>query len=157
MREEFRVAKIWIEEIEITKRLVYSVILHLFILLRIWKLSMKSVLFNFDFELMLLFTEYFRIFQERFRSSLLHYWYMDGILTVARACPETQLDYSNYSAMGYLQDSWRNFKNHISEIHSIQSNSSSCCTWRDPHYGRYFHIMNENKCTIFVRTMRLSA
>jgi hypothetical protein len=30
------------------------------------------------------------------------------------------------SAMGYLQDFLKNFKNHISEIHSIQSNSSSC-------------------------------
>jgi hypothetical protein len=47
---------------------------------------------------MLLFTEYFKIVLERFRSSLLHYryMYMDGILTVVRACPETQLDYSNY-------------------------------------------------------------
>jgi hypothetical protein len=80
---------------EITKRLVYSVILRLFIVLRILKLSMRSVLFNFNFELMLLFTEYFKIVLERFRSSLLHYRYTGGILTVARACPETQLDYSN--------------------------------------------------------------
>ena len=86
---------IWIEENEITKRLVYSVILRLFVVLRIWKLSMRSVLFNFNFELMLLFTEYFKIVLERFRSSLLHYRYTGGILTVVRACPETQLDYSN--------------------------------------------------------------
>jgi hypothetical protein len=57
---------------------------------------MRSVLFNFNFELMLLFTEYFKIVLERFRSSLLHYRYMDGILSVVRACSETQLDYSNY-------------------------------------------------------------
>jgi hypothetical protein len=85
---------IWIE-FDITKRLVYSFILHLFIVLRIWKLSMRSVLLNFNFESMLLFTEYFKIVLERFRSSLLQYRYMDGILTVVRACPETQLDYSN--------------------------------------------------------------
>jgi hypothetical protein len=78
-----------------SKRIVYSVILQLFKVLRIGKLSMMSVLFNFSFELMLLFTEYFKIVLERFRSSLLHYRYMDGILTVVRACPETQLDYSN--------------------------------------------------------------
>jgi hypothetical protein len=53
---------------------------------------MRSVLFSFNFELMLLFNEYFKIVLERFRSSLLHYRYMD----VVRACPETQLDYSNY-------------------------------------------------------------
>jgi hypothetical protein len=85
---------------KITKRLVYSVILGLFIVLRIWKLSMRSVLFNFNFELnylMLLFSEYFKIVLERFCSSLLHYRYTGGILTVVRACPETQLDYSNYS------------------------------------------------------------
>ena len=87
---------IWIEENEITKRLVYSVILRLFVVLRIWKLSMRSVLLNFNFELMLLFTVYFEIVLERFRSSLLHYRYTGGILTVVRACPETQLDYSNY-------------------------------------------------------------
>ena len=86
---------IWIEENEITKRIVYSVILRLFIVPRIWKLSMRSVLFNFNFELMLLFTEYFKIVLELFRSSLLHYRYTGGILTVERACPETQLDYSN--------------------------------------------------------------
>jgi hypothetical protein len=86
---------IWIEENEITKHLVYSVVLRLSIVLWSWKLSMRSVLFNFNFELMLLFTEYFKIVLERFRSSLLHYRYMDGILTVVRACPETQLDYSN--------------------------------------------------------------
>jgi hypothetical protein len=80
---------------EIAKRLVYSVILRLFIYLKIWKLSMRSVLLNFNFELMLLFTEYFKIVLERFRSSLLHYRYMGGILTVVRPCPETQLDYSN--------------------------------------------------------------
>jgi hypothetical protein len=57
---------------------------------------MRSVLFNFNFELMLLFTEYFEIVVERFRSSLLHYRYMDSILTVVRASPETQLDYFNY-------------------------------------------------------------
>jgi hypothetical protein len=57
---------------------------------------MRSVLFNFNFELMLLFTEYIKIVLERFRSSLLHYRYMGGILTVVRACPKTQLDYSNY-------------------------------------------------------------
>jgi hypothetical protein len=90
-------SQIWIEEIGITKRLAYSVILHLFIVLRIWKLSTRSVSFNFKFELMLLFTEYFKIVLERFRSSLLHYTYMDGILTVVRACTETQLDYSNYN------------------------------------------------------------
>jgi hypothetical protein len=89
-------SQIRIEEIDIIKRLVYSVILHLLIVLRIWKLSMRSVLINFNFELMLLFTEYFKIVLERFRSSLLHYRYMDGILTVVRACLETQLDYSNY-------------------------------------------------------------
>jgi hypothetical protein len=50
---------------------------------------------NFNFELMLLFTEYFEIVVERFRSSLLRYRYTGGILTVVRACPETQLDYSN--------------------------------------------------------------
>jgi hypothetical protein len=64
------------------------------------------------------------------------------------------------SAMGYLQDFWRNLINDISEIHSIQSNSSLCtvkiCTWRDPHYSRYFHLMNQCKRTIFVRIMRLS-
>jgi hypothetical protein len=100
MREEFRVAK-WqsdlIEEIDITKRLIYSVILHPFIVLRIWKLRLRSVLFNFNFELMLLFTECCKIVLERFRSSLLHYRDMDDILTVTvvRAYPETQLDYSN--------------------------------------------------------------
>jgi hypothetical protein len=57
---------------------------------------LSECLFNFKFELMLLFTEYFKIVLERFRSSLLHYRYMDGILTVVRACPETTLDYSNY-------------------------------------------------------------
>jgi hypothetical protein len=88
-------SQILIEEIGITIRLVYSVIVHLFIVLRIWKLSMRSVLFNFNFELMLLFIEYFKIILKRFRSSLLHYRYMDGILTVVRACPETRLDYSN--------------------------------------------------------------
>jgi hypothetical protein len=76
------------------KCLVYSVILNLFIVLRIWKLSIRSVLFNFNFELMLLFTEYFKIVLERFHSNLLHYRYMHGILTVVRACPETQLDLS---------------------------------------------------------------
>jgi hypothetical protein len=80
---------------EITKRLVYSVILRLFIVFRILILSMRSVLFNFNFELMILFTEYFRIVVERFRSSLLHYRYTGSIQTVVRACPETQLDYSN--------------------------------------------------------------
>jgi hypothetical protein len=49
--------QIWIEEIDITNCLVYSVILHLFIVLRIWKLSMRSVLFNLNFESVLLFTE----------------------------------------------------------------------------------------------------
>jgi hypothetical protein len=58
----------------------------------IWKL----VLFNLSFELMLLFTECFEIVLERFRSSLLHYRYTGGIVTVVRVCPETQLDYSNY-------------------------------------------------------------
>jgi hypothetical protein len=86
---------VWIEENEITKRLVYSIILRLFIVLRIWKLSMRSVLFKFNFELMMLFTEYFKIALERFRSSLLYYRYTGAILTVVRACPETQLDYSN--------------------------------------------------------------
>jgi hypothetical protein len=61
MREEFRVAKngsqIWIEEIDITKRLVYSVILRFFIVLWVYKLSLRLVLLNFNFELMLLFTE----------------------------------------------------------------------------------------------------
>jgi hypothetical protein len=56
---------------------------------------MMSVLFKFNFEMMLLFTEYFRIVLERFCSSLLHYRYTGGILTVVRACPETQVDYSN--------------------------------------------------------------
>jgi hypothetical protein len=84
-------SQIWIEETDITKRLIYSVILRLFIVWRIWKLSMRSVLFNFNFELMLLFTEYFKIVLEQFRSSR----YTCGILTVVRACPETQLDYSN--------------------------------------------------------------
>jgi hypothetical protein len=55
----------------------------------------KVILLNFNFELMMLFTEYFRIVLERFPSSLLHYRYMGGIVTVLRACPETQLDYSN--------------------------------------------------------------
>jgi hypothetical protein len=73
----------------------FSVVLRLSIVLWIWKLSMRSVLFNFNFELMLLFTECFKIVLERFRSSLLHSRYMDGVLTVVRACPETQLDYSN--------------------------------------------------------------
>jgi hypothetical protein len=81
MREEFRVAQNGSQfesrKNEITKRLVYSV-LRLFI----WKLSRKSVLFNFNFELMLLFTEYFKIVLERFRSSRLHYRYTGGILTV---------------------------------------------------------------------------
>jgi hypothetical protein len=68
----------------------YSVIFRLFIVLRIWKLSMGSVLFNFNFELMLLFIGDFKIVLERFFSSLLHYRYMDSIQTVVRA----QLDYS---------------------------------------------------------------
>jgi hypothetical protein len=61
MREEFRVAQNGSQfesrKNEITKRL--SVILRLFIVLKIWKLLMRSVLFNLNFELMLLFTEYF--------------------------------------------------------------------------------------------------
>jgi hypothetical protein len=40
---------------------------------------MRSVLFNFNFELMLLFTEYFKIVLERFRSSLLHYRYTRAV------------------------------------------------------------------------------
>jgi hypothetical protein len=48
--------------------------------------------FNSNFELMLLFIEYFKIVLERFRFSLLH----RRCMTVVRACPETQLDYSNY-------------------------------------------------------------
>jgi hypothetical protein len=44
-------SQIWIEEIDITKRLVCSVILYLFIVFRFWKLRVRSVLFNFNFEL----------------------------------------------------------------------------------------------------------
>jgi hypothetical protein len=63
---------------------------------------MRSVLFNFNFELMLLFTGYFKIVLDRFRSSLLHYRYMytGGILTVVRARPETQLDCSVPGVLG---------------------------------------------------------
>jgi hypothetical protein len=85
-------SQIWIEEIDITKCLIYSVILCLFIVLRIWKLSMRSVLFNFNFALMLLFTENLKIDLDRaipLQSATLQ------VLTVVRACPETQLDYSN--------------------------------------------------------------
>jgi hypothetical protein len=59
--------------------LVCSVILRLFIVLRVWKLSGGQFLFNFNFELMLLFIGDFKIVLERFRSSPLHYRYnMDG-------------------------------------------------------------------------------
>ena len=97
MREEFRVAQngSQFESRKMKLQNVYSVILRLLVVLRIWKLSMRSVLLNFNFELMLLFTVFLKIVLERFRSSLLHYRYMGGILTVVRACPETQLDYSN--------------------------------------------------------------
>jgi hypothetical protein len=49
----------------------------------------------------MLFTEYFKIVQERFRYFLLHYRYTGGILTVVRACPETQLDYFNYGSYAF--------------------------------------------------------
>jgi hypothetical protein len=62
-------------------------------------LEIINEVFNFNFELMLLFIGDFKIAPERFRSGLLHYRYMDGILTLVRACPETQLDYSNYLAV----------------------------------------------------------
>jgi hypothetical protein len=60
--------------------------------LRICKLSMRSVLFNFNFELILLFTECFKIVLERFRSRLLHCRYTGGILTY----PETQIILTMY-------------------------------------------------------------
>jgi hypothetical protein len=77
LHKEFLVAKngSLIRGNEITKLLVYSLVLRFFIVLRICKLSMRSVLFNFNFELMLLFTEYFKIDLEQFRASLLHYRY----------------------------------------------------------------------------------
>jgi hypothetical protein len=55
---------------------------------------MRSDLFSFNLELMSLFTEYFKIVLDRFRSSLLHFGYTGGILSVV-ACPEPQLYYSN--------------------------------------------------------------
>jgi hypothetical protein len=110
MREEFWVAKwqlVWIEESEIIKCLVYSVMLHLFIVLRILKLSMRSVLFNlivtlnwscYSMNIIIL-----KLFWSIFRSFLLHYRYTGGILTVVRACSETQIDYSNSS---YITGIW---------------------------------------------------
>ena len=39
---------------------------------------------------------FFKIVSERIRCDLLHCKYMGRILTVVRACTETQLDHSNY-------------------------------------------------------------
>ncbi|XP_056002975.1 uncharacterized protein LOC130049433 [Ostrea edulis] len=59
---------------------------------------MRLVVYKFNFKCTRLFFDKFKIVLERFRNFLLHYGYMGGILTVVRACPETQLDYSNYSS-----------------------------------------------------------
>jgi hypothetical protein len=66
---------------------------------------MRSVLFNFNFELMLLFTEYFKAIP--LKSATLQVY---GILTVVRACPETQLDYSK-SPLTTHEGMWRIYSN----------------------------------------------
>ena len=62
---------------------------------KIYEVSMRFVYSKFNFRCFRFFIAYLIIVQLRFLYCLLHCGYMEDILTVVRACPQTQLDYSN--------------------------------------------------------------
>ena len=61
-----------------------------YIVQRIYEVSMRLGLSKFNFKFTRLFIAGLKIVSLRFRNFLLHCWYMGGILTVVRACTETQ-------------------------------------------------------------------